>query len=152
MMHLWLDGRCRRGAPLVPLTLVLGALAGCGGGSDDRLTKDEFLKQGNAICAKGDKQIETAAGKAFATPDNPTKAEVVTFAKTVVLPTVQDEVDELRALSPPKEDEARIDEILDKAQAALDKLRANPALLVSDTGFEEANRLAGAYGLTACAD
>jgi hypothetical protein len=54
-------------------------------------------------------------------------------------------------LSPPEADEARVEEILNKAQAAVDTLNANPALLAQDDGFDESDRLANEYGLTACA-
>ena len=128
------------------------AAAGCGGGSEDRLTHDEFLSQGNAICAKYDGQIEAAGQTAFASAGQPTEAEIQAFAENTLLPTVEKEIDELRSLSPPEEDEATVDEILDKAQAAADELGANSALLASDEDpFEETNRLAGSYGLTACA-
>jgi hypothetical protein len=38
----------------LPAAVVLAAAlaAGCGGGNDDALSKDEFVKQGNAACAK----------------------------------------------------------------------------------------------------
>ena len=134
------------------LALSVLAAAGCGGGSGDRLSKAEFVEQGNAICAKYDGQIETAGQTAFASAGQPTEAEITAFAEDTLLPIVEKEIDELRSLSPPEEDEATVDEILDKAEAAADELSADPALLASDEDpFEETNRLAGSYGLTACA-
>lgn len=127
-------------------------LGGCGGGSEDRLTHEEFLTEGNSICAKYDGQIEAAGQTAFSA-GQPTEAEITAFAENTLLPTLENELDELRSLSPPEEDEARVDEILDKAQAAADELNADPALLANQDKdpFEETNRLAGSYGLTACA-
>ena len=127
-----------------------GAVAGCGG-SDTRLTHEAFLSQGNAICAEGNKQIEEGAGAVFTSPDKPTVAEIRTFAETVVLPSVRDTLDQLRALAPPEEDEARVEEILAAAQEAVDKVESDPASLVDDEGFDEFDRLATAYDLTACA-
>src|SRR5262245_47560234 len=135
----------------IPLLLGVGVVAGCGGGSGDRLTQEEFLQQGNAICAKGNQDIETAGASAFATPGEPTEAEVRAFGENVIFPNVEEMLDQLRALSPPKEDEEQVDQILDEAQAALDKVKADPALLAQNSGFDEADRLASAYGLTACA-
>ena len=128
-------------------------LPGCGSSesSDRRPSKAVFLKRANAICAKGTNKIDAAGTSAFKSPGNPTQAETTAFAKSVVVPTVQRELDQLRALSPPKGDEARVKEILDKSQAAVAKVRANPALLGGENGSDEANRLATAYGLAACA-
>jgi hypothetical protein len=143
----------RRSVLGATVSLVLGSvLAGCGGGSNDRLTKDEFVKQADAICAKFDKRIETAAGSAFANPGKPTDDEIAAFATSTIFPTIDEQLDDLRALEPPKADEAQVDAIFDEAQASLDELRANPALLTEDKGFEETDRLARAYGLTACAN
>ena len=48
---------------LVAFAAIAMIVAGCGGGGDSTtdsgsLTKAEFLKQGNAVCAKGNKEIE----------------------------------------------------------------------------------------------
>ena len=83
-------------AAVVLLIVGSAVLAGCGGGSDDRLSHEEFLKQGNAICADANEHIEAAGSTAFASAGKPTEGEIVAFAKTIVLPTVQDMLDELR--------------------------------------------------------
>lgn len=124
--------------------------AGCGGGSG-HLTKSEFLKEGNAICAKGTRKIDRLGLTAFKTPGHPTPAETVAFAKKVAVPITQSELDHLRALKPPKGDESTVKTLLEKAQAAVDRVRANPSLLGGANGSDEANALARAYGLTACA-
>jgi hypothetical protein len=41
--------------------------------------------------------------------------------------------------------------LLDKAQAAVDRVKEQPSLLGRPNGSDEANTLARAYGLTACA-
>ena len=133
------------------LLLACVWVAGCGNDGTDQLTKAEFLKQGNAICAKGTGQIDAAGTTAFASPGNPTEQETAAFATEIVVPNVQDQVDQLRALSPPTGDEAQVKAILDQAQRAVDEVRTNPRLLGRETASEEANRIARAYGLTACA-
>ena len=131
--------------------IVVSVLAACGGGSEDRLTKEEFLTQGNAICSSGDEKIGAAAESTFGSSE-PTQEEIGAFASETIVPTIQDEIDQLRDLSPPKEDEDQVNAMLDEAQSALDNLKANPELATQGGGFEEANRLAKDYGLTACAD
>jgi hypothetical protein len=141
--------RTRR-ARFLGSAVLVALTAGCGG-EVAQLTHDEFVKQGNAICAKGTATINESGATAFASPGSPTEPETVAFASKVIVPTVQDELDQLRSLSAPKGEETRVEEILDKAQAAVDEVRADPALLTQDNGFEEANRLARGYGLSACA-
>jgi hypothetical protein len=126
-------------------------IAGCGDGGNDHLAKAEFLTKGNAICKKGTAQISAASEKAFASPSQPTKQETAAFAKQTLVPKVQSQIDQLRDLSPPKNDEAQVKAILDQAQFALDKVKADPLLLVQVSVFEKANNLAKDYGLTACA-
>lgn len=145
----------RRVAPMIVafagVLVACNLVAGCGNDGTDQLTKAEFLQQGNAICAKGTEQIDAAGGTAFASPGNPTEQETDAFASEIVVPNVQEQIDQLRALSPPKGDGAQVKAILDRAQLAVDEVKANPRLLGRDTASEEANRIARAYGLTACA-
>jgi hypothetical protein len=116
------------------------------------LTRAAFLKAGNAICAEATRQMDRVGVTFFKSPGHPTRAETITFAREVAVPTAQHELDQLRALRPPIRDEARVKAILDASQAAVDRVRASPGLLGGDNGSERANRLARAYGLTACAN
>jgi hypothetical protein len=116
------------------------------------LTKAAFLKAGNAICSRATQGMDRVGMTFFKSPGHPTKEETIAFARKVAVPTAQHELDQLRALSPPKEDEARVKAILDASQAAVDKVRANPSLLGENNGSDRANRLARAYGLIACAN
>jgi hypothetical protein len=131
--------------------LAAGLLAaGCGGG-DDELTKAEFLKQGNAICKKGDKEINTVAEKTFTSKQHPSDAEITKFAEGTVIPNVQGQIDGLRDLNPPSDDEDQVNAILDEAQSALDKGKDDPTIFASNQDpFKKANQLAKDYGLTEC--
>ena len=141
----------RRNALLVAGIGVTILLVGCGSNGGNRLSKAEFLQKGNAICKSGTRKINAAGLKAFASPGHPTQKETIAFAKQTVVPTVQNQLDQIRALKPPKDDEAQVKKILDLSQVAVDKVSANPALLGRETASEKANKLAAAYGLTACA-
>jgi hypothetical protein len=136
---------------LLAVALIGVAAAGCGNAGGGRLTKSEFLKRGNAICAKGTRKIDRKGLTFFKTPGHPTANETIAFAKKLAVPTAQAELDQLRALKPPKSDETTVKTILDKTQAAVDRVRSNPGLLGRANGSDEANALARAYGLTACA-
>jgi hypothetical protein len=132
--------------------LALGAgltSAGCGG--EDHLSKSEFLSQGNAICAKGNKEIDAAAKKTF-DKQRPSSAELNRFAEDTLIPSIQGQIDGIDDLSAPAGDEDQVNAIVDEAQSALDKGKADPSLLVSEKNdpFSKANKLANDYGLKAC--
>jgi hypothetical protein len=135
------------------LVVVLVA-AGCGGSSSSKsISKAEFLKKGNAICAKGNRQINQEGQKTFPrSKGKPSKAELTKFSKQVLIPSVQSEIDGIRGLGAPKGDKAKVNAIVTEAQAALDKGKKDPLILVSDKQdpFAKANKLANAYGLTKC--
>jgi hypothetical protein len=138
------------------LVLVLVA-AGCGSSSKSSSTssisKAEFLKKGNAICRKGDQQINQGARKVFPkSKGKPSQAQMTKFAKGTLIPSVQSQIDGIKSLGAPKGDEAKVKAIVTGAQAALDKGKKNPAILVSNKQdpFAKTNKLAHAYGLTAC--
>jgi hypothetical protein len=148
-----------RKALIFVLPCLIGAalLAGCGGGDDSdststeaALTKSEFLKQGNAICAKGNKTIDKAANQAFSNGQKPTEAQLEQFVSQTA-PIIQGEIDGLRALGAPAGDEQQVNAILDEAQSALDKAKQDPSLFLNGDPFKKANQDAKAYGLTACA-
>jgi len=144
------------GGLLLTAALSIGVVAaGCGGG-DDNLTKAEFLKQGNAICKKGNQQINKAAHETFTKkkyPNGPPPKSVQKkFATDTLIPTIQKEIDGVKALGAPKGDEAKVKAIVDSAQAALDKGKKDPTVLLSNGPgpFKQSNQLTKAYGLTAC--
>jgi hypothetical protein len=139
------------GLVLVAILTVGLVAAGCGGG-DDALTKSEFLKQGNAICKKGDKVIDSAANKAFPSNQQPSDAEITKFAEGTAIPEIQKEIDGIGDLNPPSADEGKVNALLDEAQVALDKAKADPLIFASNNDpFAKANKLANDYGLTDCA-
>jgi hypothetical protein len=144
------------------LALAAGSIAaGCGGGDDDgettttaaALSKEEFLKQGNKICAAGEKRINTEGDKAFGN-QRPSQSELESFATKTAIPILQLEVAGIEALPAPSGDTEQVDAIVSAAQQGLDELEADPSLITAegqDNPFAEANKLAKQYGLTACA-
>ena len=148
--------RLKIGAIAAALALTI-AVAGCGGGSDDSssstaaaLSKEEFLAQGNQICAAGNKEIDAASKEVFSS-GQPSQAEIETFLTGTLIPSVQSQVDGIRALGAPAGDEDQVNAILDSAQSAIDAGKADPTTLEgNDDPFAETNKLANAYGLTEC--
>lgn len=151
-------------AVLAALAAITMIAAGCGGGGDSSsdsssLTKAEFLKQGNAICAKGNKEInegfeEFAKENGFSEKKQPSEAQLTEVIETVVLPKVRGQVEGIKALGAPSGEEAQVEAITDAAEEALEKGEEEPAALASEKAdpFAKANEKASAYGLVKCAE
>jgi hypothetical protein len=164
----------RRGSMLLLAAVAAGlGAAGCGGDDDDDgttaattgptgvtgatggelLTKEECIRQADVICAKGDDEIDKQASKRFGNQE-PSEQEIEQFATDTVAPNIQNQIDDIRALTPPEGDEEDVTLILDAAQNGIDEIEKDPSLLNqgSDAGgaFTEANRLAESYGLDDC--
>jgi hypothetical protein len=137
---------------VVPLVAV-----GCGGDDDEDAateapSKGEFIKQADQICAQGDKEIEQAAGDVFGQGQQPSQQEEDRFITKTVIPNVQQQVDDVRALTPPEGDEQQVAAILDSAQKGIDAVEEDPSVLTRGGGdpFAESDRLASDYGLKEC--
>ena len=70
-----------------------------------------------------------------------------------MIPSVQKQVDQIKALGAPAGDEDRSTRSSTDAQAATDKIKADPSLVAangSNDPFAKANQEATAYGLKEC--
>ena len=138
------------------------AAAGCGGGDDTTVTagvsgatgasgaplsKSEFITQADAICKQGNAQINQAGKQEFS-GGQPSQSELEQFYTDELIPDVQDELDQIRALPAPEGDEDQVNEILDAADQATQKIAADPTS--ADTAFDQADQLAQDYGLKEC--
>ncbi len=140
-----------RSRRLAVVGLITGlGIAGCGSSSSKpKLTKAQFLSQANAICAGGNAKTN-ALGASLG--NNPSKATADRVIKTGFVPEIQSEISAIRALAVQTADKSRLNNMLDLAQADLEKVKANPALLIgSASTFHDFASQAHAYGLTKCA-
>lgn len=133
------------------------AVGGCGDDGPDRLSREEFVTQGNAICAEGERRLDTLAEEAFAgfTEENPpTEEDFQKFVEESAIPELERQFDELDELAPPEDLEDELDAALEEARAAADRARDDPSLLAAeeDTTFDRANELIAEAGLDACAE
>jgi hypothetical protein len=151
--------RLRRVAVTVALGLVALLVAGCGSSSSSSsstaatkppLTKAQFLAQGNAICAQGNKNL---AGPEKALGTSPTDAQFAAFLTGPFKSEVQRQIDAIRALDAPSAEKATVKRIFDLAQSELDTVTSDPNAAKSATvsPFKEFGTAAHAYGLTVCA-
>lgn len=141
------------------LSIASLALAGCGSGGRaatatiDRtapaITKGEFVRKANAICAKGNAKNKAAGAKLGA---EPAEAQVVAFVKRIEVPAVQAQINALKALGAPPGDEATVAKMLTFAQAGVNAVKVQPTIVTSGANvFARFARVAHPYGLTSCA-
>jgi uncharacterized protein YecT (DUF1311 family) len=136
--------------------LVL-ALVGCGEGSkSDRLTKDQWIAQADAVCAEYESRLE-------ALPEPNDVADVARLAREAQ-PIAAEGVEKLRALDPPEELEpavaawlelndanvAAIDDLLAAAEAG-DRQEVEVIAEKSTENERRADELAKRIGLANCA-
>lgn len=148
-------------AALAALGLIA---AGCGSSSNSStesstssLTKAEFLKQGNAICAKGNEEInegfeEFVKERGLSKTKAPSKAVQEEAVEAVLIPRISKELESIRALGPPDEE---AEAALDAAEEALEQGEEDPTQFLKNESagpFAKANKLAREYGLTKCGE
>jgi hypothetical protein len=148
-------------AALATLALAAAALNGCGGGGGSStssstppapITKDHFLSEADRICHFTDARVEAAADDLVEAQRKPPPAKVRRVVLRIVVPTLQSEVDAIRALGSPAGDAARVDAILDATKRGIDQLEAHPTAVLDrpPAALRRAGRLARAYGSREC--
>ena len=146
-----------RGRAVAVAMAVAAVAAACGGGDGggDRLTKEQYIAEADAICADINEQLD-----ALGEPGN--LEEVAELAESAV--GIQEEaLEKLRALQPPEADEATLNEayeLLDQqvvlgneiADAARDGDAASITAIIGQLeGIDnQADQIAIDYGLTEC--
>jgi hypothetical protein len=148
-----------------PVMLAAVLLAGCGGTSGSTgsvtaktgsLSKAQFIKQADAICAEQLKQADTAV-REYLTKNGlkPTTHDISAHESEVVeafLPAYQQEIDQIRSLGAPRGDVKQVSAILTALQWNVDEGKAKPAKFLSQEGrFATPAALAKDYGLLECA-
>jgi hypothetical protein len=143
---------------LIPAAGLL--LAACGGGNDGKSASTtgasreaRFVQTVTLICGRGNQRIGKTVEASFERNEPVTAAKIKKIAKETAIPTIQREIDLLRALRVPPRLKARFEALVDDEQAALARLKANPALFASQSEndpFAKAGKLAKRYGLGFC--
>jgi hypothetical protein len=135
--------------------------AGCGGGDDETtatLTKAQFIKQADGICSAAEDELDSKFekfGKEHKLSDKhpPNHEESEEAANTILIPSIEGQVTDIRALGAPSGESDQVDELLTAVEAALEKAKEEPAEFIEEEGegdFAEANKMAREYGLKVC--
>jgi hypothetical protein len=140
----------KAGALMVGALLLLGA---CGGG-EDRLTKAEFTSKANAICKKASTELDKAGNEAFGSKE-PTTDQIATYISDTLVPKVEQQLDDIDELKPPKDMEDDVDALLKTARADVAAVKKDvkadaEKLIQGDDPFADANQKADALGLKEC--
>jgi hypothetical protein len=153
---------------LLALVAIAAALAAAGCGDDDdedatggatgatgvsgsTLTEAEFLDQANEICAAGNELIDEQATDAFGSGTGaPTEDELDQFVNEIMVPSIEEQIDDIRALGVPEELAADVNPFLEDAEAALADAQADPGSLLDEDPFREINQEAKQIGLREC--
>ncbi len=155
------------------LAVFLTALAVVGCGNDDSgnagaaadgtadggpittssISKAEYVEQADAICAQNTKE-RFAALTAYGQKESGAsqKERLAGAVDAVIIPSIEEEAEELRELGAPAGDEDRIEALVFAFEDVARVARANESLLADPVGekIREARRLGREYGLTEC--
>jgi len=121
------------------------------------LSKAELIKQGDAICTKGNKSIETEANE-FAEENNvntkkPTQAQKEEVITEVVAPGVRKQGEEIAELGAPSGDEPEVEAIVAAVEGGADELEEDPKLLIEGKNpLAKGSKLAASYGFKVCGE
>jgi hypothetical protein len=136
---------------LAAAALAVSAPA-CG---EDGVSKSEYLAKAKAVCQKGNQTLTEASNAVFAKVPPGQKLsdpEIENFVRQTVIPTIRDQVRQLRALPPPKGKKGEVEEIYRALDKGLDELEKSPKKLIDGSNvFAEADSLATKYGISVCA-
>jgi hypothetical protein len=138
-------------------------VAGCGSSDDSSdttaLTKQQFIAQADAICKKGNTEINEgfeSFAKENDIPKNqePSKEQGKEIVETVIVPSIDSQAEGIRALGVPSGDEDEISAMLDSLDEAVEEAEEDPEALFTSKSdpFAEPNELAQDYGLKTCGE
>jgi hypothetical protein len=148
------------------IAVIAGALAialvvvGCGGGSDDEappISKAELIKKGDAICEKGGGKAQTKLNSyvkenKIAKGQEPTDAQFTEISEDILVPAIEVQIDEIRALGAPDGDEEQVEEMLDVLQEGIEGAEDDPVKAVKETSrlLAKGDKLLQEYGFEVC--
>ena len=153
-----------RGTIALAAAAVTLLLPGCGGSDDPGVTtstisKETFVRKVDAICEESNERVQARFSAYLKGKENlrkaikhPSKADYEVLIVKTLVPSIEREIREIRALGAPSGDEDRVGEMLTALEEGTEVAEDDPAAVTasSDAIFGIFSRLAGEYGLEAC--
>ena len=149
---------------LLAAVMALAAIAaGCGSSSDDdstevtvALTKTEFIKQGDEICKQAEEDSEAEAEE-FAEENDfvlekASKEQLEEAIDQVLVPALNGQVEEIKALGAPEGDEEQVEAIIVALEDGADEVADDPGLAFEGKPLKKATELAEDYGFKVCGE
>ncbi len=140
-------------------------VAGCGGGDETTdgatdesvtLTKEEFIKQGDAICKEAgdnsEKEAEEFAKENGFTLEKANEEQLEEAVAEVLVSSLRQQAEGLEALGAPEGDEEQVEKIIVSLEGATDEIEDEPRLVFKEEVFDEPNELARDYGFKVCGE
>ena len=117
------------------------------------LSKAAFITAGDKICKAGNDKLNAEAKKIFGAlkaNEQPTAAMMKSLVDKAV-PILRGEVKDLRVLTPPKADAAKLKKLWEDLDAIIGRITKDPKLLLgNDNPFAKVDAAAAAYGFKEC--
>jgi microcompartment protein CcmL/EutN len=133
---------------------VSGSACGGGGGGSQGISKADYLAKAKQVCLVGNRQLKSATDDVLAKippGQKMTDAQISDFVHKTVIPTIKDQVKQLRAIPPPKGEKAHVEQIYDALDKGVQELDKDPSKLTNGSNvFADADTLANKYGISVC--
>ena len=133
-------------------------LAGCGGGSDTTqsatLTKAEYVKQADQVCAKTEGRQRALLTKFQKENRNIGSGQAATekMISVAALPPMEEQIQDLSQLPPPDKEAAKAKAYLKELEKGLKIAEKEPGTLLLNPGaFTKSEEAARAFGFKTCA-
>src|SRR4029077_6216402 len=115
-----------------------------------------FIKQGDAICKEANEENETEAEE-FAeendfTLEKASKEQLEEAVAEVLVPSLNQQVEELDALGAPEGDEDQVEEIIVSLEGVAGEVEDDPSWFFEEKTLEKPAKLANAYGFKVCGE
>lgn len=136
----------------VAVVATICVLTSCGSSNDvGGLTKARFHAFANAICERGNRQVEAAAANQFPEgEEQATPRQRQYFVLSVVAPNIETEIKAIKKLGAPEGDDGTVEVVMSELEAALRQLRQSPTAAGSEEPLAKASKFATAAGISSC--
>jgi hypothetical protein len=146
---------CRLGTAVIGIVAAALFAPGCGGSNSDtattEVTKAQFIKRAEAICAEAKKNREAEIARwEMESGVKPTEVDLDEGLKDVVAPSLDKEAEELAALTLPRAVEASLERMIAKLSKASAILAKEGEKGITRSRIDQFEREATNFGLKGC--
>jgi hypothetical protein len=135
--------------------LMIAGGCGSGGGSDEvtesSISKPKYVAELDATCGRFDKEIQTDFTVYLKKIEqDETKIVPADIVETILVPNMEEELDEIRSLGAPQGEVAKVEAIIGAIERTLEKREEKPETAMNESFWGDATPLAEKFGLKIC--